>query len=207
MWPIHCWPNPKCFKFHGGNASGGTRNRSPSLGPIMVIVDNNRAEAELEIAVAKYHKFLSSYPEIVPLSALIACNAMNWLGGDALSFSHRFHHWLMLYTLGQYIVNVQSSTTSDGFLTIFIFGIMLYAVFGKKFWQTIDKQPLLELPLQEYLTIDTGARRNWQPPCGYPMSATACIYIVIYSWHTHSWHTPPHGPKFSQFHAVFWKTW
>ena len=48
---------------------------------------------------------------------------MNWLGGDALSFSHRFHHWLMLYTLGQYIVNVQSSTTGDGFLTIFIFGI------------------------------------------------------------------------------------
>ena len=29
----------------------------------------------------------------------------------------------MLYTLGQYIVNVQSSTTSDVFLTIFIFGI------------------------------------------------------------------------------------
>ena len=29
----------------------------------------------------------------------------------------------MLYTLGQYIVNVQSSTTSDGFSTIFIFGI------------------------------------------------------------------------------------
>ena len=63
------------------------------------------------------------YPEIVPLSALIGCNAMNWPGGDALSFSYRFHHWLMLYTLGQYIVNVQSSTTSDGFLTIFIFGI------------------------------------------------------------------------------------
>ena len=58
-----------------------------------------------------------------PLSALIACNAMNWPGGDALSFSYRFHHWLMLYTLGQYIVNVQSSTTSDGFSTIFIFGI------------------------------------------------------------------------------------
>ena len=53
-----------------------------------------------------------SYHEIVPLSALIAFNAMNWPGGDALSFSYRFHHWLMLYTLGQYIVNVQSSTTS-----------------------------------------------------------------------------------------------
>ena len=63
------------------------------------------------------------YPEIVPLSALIACNAMNWPGGDALSFSYRFHHWLMLYTLGQYIVIVQSSTTSDGFSTIVIFGI------------------------------------------------------------------------------------
>ena len=69
------------------------------------------------------HVYSITYPEIVPLSALIACNAMNWPWGDALSFSHRFHHWLMLYTLGQYIVNVQSSTTSDGFLTIFIFGI------------------------------------------------------------------------------------
>ena len=52
----------------------------------------------------------STYPEIVPLSALIACNAMNWPGGAALYFSHKFHHWLMLYTLGQYIVNVQWST-------------------------------------------------------------------------------------------------
>ena len=34
----------------------------------------------------------SSYPEIAPLSALIACNAMNRPGGDALSFSYRFHH-------------------------------------------------------------------------------------------------------------------
>ena len=33
-----------------------------------------------------------SYPEIVPLTALIACNAMNLPGGDALSFSYRFHH-------------------------------------------------------------------------------------------------------------------
>ena len=120
---------------------------------------------------------LKAYPEIVPLSSLIACNAVNWPGGDALSFSYRFHHWLIpladlrggardarpppggpnsfifmqfsaniwkiiallgvgappwgkswirhwiLYTLGQYIVNVQSSTTSDGFSTIFIFGI------------------------------------------------------------------------------------
>ena len=32
------------------------------------------------------------YPEIVPLSALIACNAMNSPGCAALSFSHRFHH-------------------------------------------------------------------------------------------------------------------
>ena len=64
-----------------------------------------------------------AYPEIVPLSALIACNAMNWPGGDALSFSHKFHHWLMLFTLGQYIVNVQWSITGDGYLTIFIFGI------------------------------------------------------------------------------------
>ena len=77
-----------------------------------------------------------TYPEIVPLSALIACNAMNWLGGDALSFSHRFHHWLMLYTLGQYIVNVQSSTTGNGFLTIFIFGIWYSLLKETKFFES-----------------------------------------------------------------------
>ena len=43
------------------------------------------------------------------LSALIACNAMNWPGG--------LHHWLMLYTLGLYIVNVQWSRTSKKYLT------------------------------------------------------------------------------------------
>ena len=37
--------------------------------------------------------------------------------------SHKFHHWLMLYTFGQYTVNVQWSITGDGFLTIFKFGI------------------------------------------------------------------------------------
>ena len=58
-----------------------------------------------------------------PLSALIACNAMNWPGGTAIYFSHIFHHWLMLYTFGQYIVNVQWSITGDRFLTIFKFGI------------------------------------------------------------------------------------
>ena len=47
---------------------------------------------------------------------------MNWPGGDALSFSYRFPHWLMLYTLGQYIVNVQSSTTIDGFSITSFFG-------------------------------------------------------------------------------------
>ena len=64
-----------------------------------------------------------AYPEIFPLSALIACNAMNWPGGTAIYFSHKFHHWLMLYTFGQYIVNVQWSITGDRFLTIFKFGI------------------------------------------------------------------------------------
>ena len=64
-----------------------------------------------------------SYPEIFPLSALIACNAMNWPEGTAIYFSHKFHHWLMLYTFGQYIVNVRWSMTGDGFLTIFKFGI------------------------------------------------------------------------------------
>ena len=29
---------------------------------------------------------LEAYPKIVSLSALIACNAINWPGGDALSF-------------------------------------------------------------------------------------------------------------------------
>ena len=65
----------------------------------------------------------STYPEIVPLSALIACNGMNSPGGAALSFSHKFHHWLMLYTLAEYIVNMQSSMTSDRFLTILTLGI------------------------------------------------------------------------------------
>ena len=59
-----------------------------------------------------------TYSEIVPLSALIACNAMNWPGGTAIYFSHKFHHWLMLYTLSQYIVNVQWSITHMEFLTI-----------------------------------------------------------------------------------------
>ena len=68
-------------------------------------------------------KLSYSYPEIFPLSALIACNAMNWPGGAAIYLSHKFHHWLMLYTLGQYIVNVQWSMASEGFLTIFKFGI------------------------------------------------------------------------------------
>ena len=58
-----------------------------------------------------------------PLRALIACNAMNWPGGTTIYFSHKFHHWLMLYTFGQYIVNMQWSITGDGFLTIFKFGI------------------------------------------------------------------------------------
>ena len=66
---------------------------------------------------------LSPYSEIVSLSALIAYNAMNWPGGAAISCLPKFDHWLMLYTLGQYIVNVQWSNTSDGFLTIIIFGI------------------------------------------------------------------------------------
>ena len=33
-----------------------------------------------------------TYPEIVPLSALIACNAMNCPRGTAIYFSHKFHH-------------------------------------------------------------------------------------------------------------------
>ena len=67
--------------------------------------------------------FTYPYPEIFPLSALIDCNAMNWPGGTAIYLSHKFHHWLMLYTFGQYIMNVQWSITGDGFLTIFKFGI------------------------------------------------------------------------------------
>ena len=68
-----------------------------------------------------------TYPEIVPLCALIACNAMNWPGGTAIYLSHKFHHWLMLYTCGQYIVNVQWRITGDRFLTIFKFGIWALA--------------------------------------------------------------------------------
>ena len=35
---------------------------------------------------------------------------------------HRFHNWLMLYTLGLCIVNVQRNRTGDKFLTAFITG-------------------------------------------------------------------------------------
>ena len=45
------------------------------------------------------------------------------LGTAALASLNKFHHWLMLYTLAEYIVNVQSSTTSDRFLTVLTFGI------------------------------------------------------------------------------------
>ena len=62
---------------------------------------------------------LISYPEIVSLSALIVCNAMNWPAGAAISCFHKRHHRRMLYTFGQYIVNVQWNTTSDRFLTLF----------------------------------------------------------------------------------------
>ena len=65
----------------------------------------------------------TTYPEIVSLSALIGCNVKNWPGGAAISRLPKFHHWLMLYILGQYIVNVRWSKTSDKFLTIIIFGI------------------------------------------------------------------------------------
>ena len=58
-----------------------------------------------------------------PFERINSLQCLNWPGGAALSFSHTFHHWLMLYTLGQYIVNVQWSTTSDRFLNIFKFGI------------------------------------------------------------------------------------
>ena len=66
-----------------------------------------------------------TYPENFPLNALITCNAMNWPGGAAIYLSHKFHPWLMLYTIGQYIVNVQWSMASEGFLTIFKFGIRI----------------------------------------------------------------------------------
>ena len=65
-------------------------------------------------------KWSNTYPKILSLSALLACNGMTWPGGIALCW---FHHWLMLYTLGVYIVNVQWSRSNDSFLTIFIFGL------------------------------------------------------------------------------------
>ena len=36
---------------------------------------------------------------------------------------HKLHHWFMLCTLGQYIVNMQWGRTSNGCLTVFTFGI------------------------------------------------------------------------------------
>ena len=68
---------------------------------------------------------LMSNPEIVSLNALIVCSIMKWPGDAAISSLHRLHHWFILSTLGQYIVNVQWSRTCDEYLSIFIFGIRL----------------------------------------------------------------------------------
>ena len=68
-------------------------------------------------------KNYDSYPEVVFLSALITCNAMNWPGSAAVSFIP--YYWLMLCTLGQDIVNLQWNTTSDGFLSIFTFSLWI----------------------------------------------------------------------------------
>ena len=88
-----------------------------------VIVHQNQEKPTI-LTFGYSHKDMSiTYPEILPLSTLIACNAMNWPGGAAIYLSHKFQHWLILYTLGQYIVNVQWSMASEGFLTIFKFGI------------------------------------------------------------------------------------
>ena len=42
----------------------------------------------------------------------------------ALMLTLSLHHWLMLGGLGLYIVNMQWSTTSEAFLTIFTFGLL-----------------------------------------------------------------------------------
>ena len=118
--------------------------------------------------------FPKSYPKIVPLSALVACNAMNWPGGDALSFSYRFHHWLLLYTLGQYIVNVQSGTTSDGFSTIFIFGIWLYTCLCDQAWEIIIQKyhhPTLHISWLYHCSLNC-----WQ--VRHPRS-TSCILCFM----------------------------
>ena len=93
-----------------------------------------------------------TYPEIVPLSALIAGNAMNSPGGAALSFSHKFTHWLMLYTLAEYIVNMQSSVTSDRFLTIFTFGIWTCTTFIDEHMYTREKKAV-PLPYRVYTLV------------------------------------------------------
>ena len=60
-----------------------------------------------------------TYPEIVPLRALIACNAINCPRDAAISFTQTFLLTEAVH-FGQYISNVQWSTRSVGFLTIFI---------------------------------------------------------------------------------------
>ena len=106
---------------------------------------------------------LNIYPEIVPLRTLIACNAINWPGGTAIYFSHKFHHWLMLYTFGQYIVNMQWSITGDGFLTIFKFRIRFY--FGKTF--------LWKWPPGRFTVLmdDSSSFQVAVPFKGYPMNS------------------------------------
>ena len=95
------------------------------------IIDQKEAVAETlqncriitSFSAVRWQEEDATYGGIRLWIAFIHYRLFSILTGDTLSFSYRFHHWLMLYTLGQYIVDVQSSTTSDGFSTIFIFGI------------------------------------------------------------------------------------
>ena len=90
---------------------------------VRLITNVLNTEAALLWTESKLMCNLMSNPKILSLSALITCNVMKWPGGAALSCLHRLHHWLMSYTFGLYIVNVQWSRTSDEHLSIFNFGI------------------------------------------------------------------------------------
>ena len=65
------------------------------------------------------------YPKISSLRVLKTCNAMNWPGGADISLYNVYAGFTndLRYVLGLCIVNVLWCRNSDGFLTVFTFGI------------------------------------------------------------------------------------
>ena len=115
-------------------------------------------------------------PKVSTLSTLITCNAMNWPGGAAISWLHRLHSWLKLCTLGQYIVNVQWSTTAEALLTIFTFWIWVWnlitpdphlipRISGENFQMKARKENHINHHLKVYV-FPVALQMEWCRPIG-----------------------------------------